>query len=83
MTDRDHTHAYRHRRERRARKQADKALTAAVAAIGGGCAQDWPQDMPVEALGTGQDGRKGIGGNAGLCGKANGAVASNGGQGDE
>ena len=80
MTDRDHNHAHRHRRERRARRQADRVLTAAVAAIGGGDAEDWPQE-PLEG---GHDARKGGDGYAGLCGKANGAVArKNGGYGDE
>lgn len=34
----------RHRRERRARHQADKALTATIAALGVGDETDWPQD---------------------------------------
>lgn len=40
----DPAHAHRHRRERRARRQANKVLTAAVAAIGGGTPEDWPQE---------------------------------------
>lgn len=34
----------RHRRDRRARHQADKALTATIAALGAGETEDWPQD---------------------------------------
>ena len=34
----------RHRRDRRARHQADKALTATIAALGAGDETDWPQD---------------------------------------
>ena len=38
------TRQERNQRERRARHQADKALTATIAAIGAGEADDWPQD---------------------------------------
>ena len=34
----------RNQRERRARHQADKALTATIAALGAGDENDWPQD---------------------------------------
>ena len=34
----------RHRRDRRARHQADKALTATIAALRAGDESDWPQD---------------------------------------
>lgn len=35
----------RHRRDRRARHQADKSLTATIAALGAGETEDWPQDI--------------------------------------
>lgn len=38
------TRQERNQRERRARKQQDHALTATIAAIGAGEADDWPQD---------------------------------------
>lgn len=38
------TRQERNQRERRARHQADKALTAAIAALGAGDDTDWPQD---------------------------------------
>lgn len=34
----------RNQRERRARHQADKVLTATIAALGAGETEDWPQD---------------------------------------
>lgn len=76
----DPAHAHRHRRERRARRQADRVLTAAVAAIGGGTPEDWPQ----EALEGVQDARNGFGGY--VTGAQKGrraAVGRKGGQGDE
>lgn len=38
------TRQERNQRERRARHQADKALTATIAARGAGDETDWPQD---------------------------------------
>lgn len=38
------TRQERNQRERRARHQADKALTATIAALGAGDETDWPQD---------------------------------------
>lgn len=38
------TRQERNQRERRARHQADKALTATIAALGAGETEDWPQD---------------------------------------
>lgn len=75
----DPAHAHRHRRERRARRQANKVLTAAVAAIGGGTPEDWPQD----ALEGVQDARKEVGGCAGPQKGRRAAVARKNGGGDE
>ena len=38
------TRQERNQRERRARHQADKALTATIAALGAGETEDWPQN---------------------------------------
>lgn len=38
------TRQERNQRERRARRQSDHQLTATIAAIGAGEADDWPQD---------------------------------------
>lgn len=38
------TRQERNQRERRPRHQADKALTATIAALGAGDESDWPQD---------------------------------------
>ena len=42
----------RHRRDRRARHQADKALTATIAALGAGETEDWPQDTTEPISGS-------------------------------
>ena len=75
----DPAHAHRHRRERRARRQADRVLTAAVDAIGGGTPEDWPQ----EALEGVQDARKEVGGYPGPQKGRRAAVARKNGGGDE
>lgn len=39
-----HTRKDRNRKQRRSRKQQDHVWTAAIAAMGAGDADDWPQD---------------------------------------
>ena len=45
MTKHDPSHAHRHRRERRTRRQEDHVLTGIVAALGAGEIDDWQDDQ--------------------------------------